>query len=210
MSGRFITFEGGEGSGKSTQIRLLAEAFAHANIPCLTTREPGGTTSAESIRTLLLAPREEPWDAMTETVLFAAARVDHVRKKILPALRSGRHVLCDRFSDSTMAYQGFAGDLGQDFITLLHDVTVDALQPDLTFILDITPEIGLVRASARRDQHTRFEDKSIAFHTHVREAFLTIARQHPTRCAVVDASVPIDELQGQIAKIVRERLNLAI
>ena len=188
MTGFFITLEGGEGSGKSTQARLLAEAFAAVGLPLLATREPGGTTGAESIRTLLLEDRAEPFEPMTEAVLFAAARVDHVRKRILPALREGKHVLCDRFSDSTLVYQGICGGLGQEFIHAMHEFTLDGLQPDLTLVFDIDPEAGLARAASRHGQHTRFEDKDIVFHRQVRAGFLAVAAAEPQRCVVVDAS----------------------
>jgi len=208
--GCFITLEGGEGSGKSTQVSRLAEAFVIAGLPHLVTREPGGTTGAESIRKLLVEGDGDRWDPMTETVLFMAARVDHVRKKIIPALRKGTHVICDRFADSTMVYQGLAKGLGEEFITLMHNFCLGDFQPDLTLIFDITPEEGLKRAGARKGNENRFEGLDISFHQKIREGFLQIALEHPSRCAVVDASQASDQVQKQVAAAIRERLGLAL
>lgn len=208
--GAFITLEGGEGSGKSTQVKLLAEAFVRAKLPCLVTREPGGTTGAESIRALLVEGDGGRWDPMTETILFMAARVDHVRKRITPALREGTHVICDRFADSTMVYQGFAKGLGEPFITMLHEFCLGAFQPDLTLILDIVPEEGLKRAASRKGAETRFEGMDIHFHRAVREGFLQIARQHPHRCAVLNAAEEPGQVHKQIVATLKQRLGLSL
>lgn len=208
--GAFITLEGGEGCGKSTQLSLLGEAFARYGLACLTTREPGGTSGAESIREVLLTARDEPLEPMTETVLFAAARVDHMRKRIIPALRQGTHVLCDRFVDSTTVYQGLAGQVSEAFITMLHDFTLGGVMPQLTFILDIDPQQGLSRAKSRAGNQTRFEDMTLAFHTNVRQGFLRIAEREPRRCVVVDASQSIDAVQAQLRHTITERLGLKL
>lgn len=186
--GAFITFEGGEGSGKSTQIKLLSETLAARTIPHIVTREPGGTTGAESIRRLLVVGKADQWDAMTETVLFTAARVDHVRKRIEPALREGQTVLCDRFLDSTMVYQGIGKGLGVPFIEMLHHFTLQNFMPNLTFMLDIDPEIGLKRTAGRHGNETRFESMGLAFHRDVRAGYLDIAAKEPARCVVIDAT----------------------
>lgn len=209
-TGHFITLEGGEGSGKSTLIGLLSGAFAKAGLPHLTTREPGGTAGAESIRKLVVEGPADSWDPMTETILFTAARVDHVRKKILPALRQGTHVLCDRFYDSTLVYQGLGKGLGAPFIEMLHHFCLGNLAPGLTLILDVPPEEGLKRASARRGTENRFEDMDISFHRTVREGFLSIAAQHPGRCAVIDAGLPATQVYSQAAELLKTRLGLPL
>ena len=201
----FITLEGGEGSGKSTQLRLLTEALARAGAPHLCTREPGGTPEAESIRALLVEGEANQWDAYTETLLFMAARVDHVRKVILPALREGTLVICDRFMDSTFAYQGAGKGVEEDFLHLLHRFTLEDFRPDLTLILDIDPEEGLRRAQARRGYETRFEAMDMEFHHRVRAAFLTIARHEPQRCAVIDASAAQEAVHREIMEHLRQR-----
>jgi dTMP kinase len=209
-SGRFITLEGGEGSGKSTLLSALAAAFERAQLQAIVTREPGGTTGAESIRRLLVEGASDAWDPMTETVLFMAARIDHVRKKITPALRAGSHVLCDRFSDSTLVYQGFGKGLGAEFIEMLHRFTLGEFAPDLTLILDIPPEAGLKRAHARRGAETRFESMDIGFHRQVREGFLTIAQKEPQRCAVIDALHAPEAVAADALRIIRQRLEVAL
>lgn len=208
--GYFITLEGGEGGGKSTQLSLLSGAFEKSHLPQFTTREPGGTTGAESIRRLLVEGAADAWDPMSETILFMAARIDHVRKKILPALRDGTHVICDRFMDSTLVYQGFGKGLGQPFIEFLHHFTLGNLMPDLTLILDIPPEQGLKRAGARRGTETRFEDMDISFHHQVREGFLRIAHEQPARCAVIDATQSTSDVHHAIVETVKTRLGLAL
>lgn len=208
--GRFITFEGGEGSGKSTQIKLLSDAFTRAHLAHIHTREPGGTTGAESIRRILLETRDDPFDGVTEAVLFAAARVDHVRKKITPALARGEHVLCDRFVDSTRVYQGIAGELGIEFINMLHSVTIDNLTPDLTILLDIDAKEGLKRATSRVDNQTRFEEKDLHFHQRIRDGFLRIAAGEPNRFAVIDAAESTSAIHANVLKVLRERLSISL
>ena len=206
--GKFITLEGGEGSGKSTQIKLLAEAFAAAGKPCIITREPGGTESAERIRNLLVSGSTDAWSPISETLLFYAARVEHVERKILPALESGTHVLCDRFADSTLVYQGIGKNLSEDFIRSLHCLTLGDFAPDLTLILDIDPEEGLKRARAQTHNEKRFEELSLDFHRQVRAGFLALAEREPERCVVVDASQDKTTICQYINHILHSRLEM--
>jgi dTMP kinase len=188
--GRFITFEGGEGAGKSTQIRLLASALRGHAREIIVTREPGGTPLAERLRTVILAGKARDFGAMGEALLFSAARIDHLDRLIRPALARGAAVLCDRFADSTRAYQGARGEAGDDMLATLERVTLAGVKPDLTFILDISPEAGMERAHKRRGagEIDRFEGEDLAFHRLLREKFLEIARADPERCKVIDAA----------------------
>ncbi len=199
--GRFITFEGGEGAGKSTQIRRLAAALraGHAR-EVVVTREPGGTPLAERLRAIILAGKARDLGDFGEALLFSAARIDHIDRIIRPALARGAYLLCDRFADSTRAYQGARGGAGEDILATLERVTLDGVRPDLTFILDLPPEIGLERAKRRRGQGgvDRFEGEALAFHAALREKFLDIARAEPDRCKVIDASTPEDEVAEAI------------
>ena len=213
-AGRFITFEGGEGTGKSTQIRLLDAFLGRRGLETATTREPGGTPGAEAIRALLVAGDPDRWDAATEALLMTAARRDHAEKVIRPALQRGAWVLCDRFADSTMAYQGYAGGMPRDGLEALYRFALGTLVPDLTIILDLPADEGLKRArvrlgarpETRLGAETRFEDRALAFHEAVRDAFLDIARREPDRCVVIDAAGPVDGVAGKIAAAVEERL----
>lgn len=190
--GRFITFEGGEGAGKSTQVERLRSRLSQHGVDAVATREPGGAPRAERIRSFLLAGKAKALGPAAEAILFSAARNDHLETTIRPALARGQWVLCDRFSDSTRAYQGALGDLDQAFLTRLEEVVVGPTRPDLTFILDLPPELGLARADARRQARSeatdRFEAEDIAFHRALRAAFLAIAEEEPARCIVIDAS----------------------
>lgn len=192
MSGRFITFEGGEGAGKSTQVRLLAERLTAAGIDVMTTREPGGTPGAEAIRNLFVTGAAGRWSARTEALLVNSARADHVERLIKPSLDAGRWVISDRYADSTLAYQGAAGGIGSDILRRLHELATGDLWPDLTLILDLPVEIGLPRALARRDGNSRFEQHDRAFHEHVRNGFRALADNEPHRCRLIDASGSID------------------
>jgi dTMP kinase len=184
--GRFITFEGGEGTGKSTQCRRLAAWLQGRGITVLATREPGGTPAAETIRALLLDGDADQLDAMSEALLHFAARREHVRCVIAPALAAGTWVLCDRFSDSTMAYQGLAMGLGRPVIECLHRLAVGALMPDLTLVLDLAVAESLPRAR-RQGGADRYESREVAFHEALRRAFQNIAAREPGRCVVIDA-----------------------
>jgi len=188
--GRFITFEGGEGSGKSTQIQMLADHLKAEGVEVLVTREPGGSPGAEIVRHLLLSGVGKLLGADAETLLFAAARDDHVHQVIRPALDKGVWVLCDRFTDSTAAYQGAAGKVDPEFIRALTRATIGRLEPDLTFILDVPVAVGLQRAIKRRGRATadRFEGESLTFHESLREAYRRIAAENPVRCVVIDAN----------------------
>ncbi|MCA0405697.1 MAG: dTMP kinase [Proteobacteria bacterium] len=193
--GIFITFEGGEGGGKSTQVRRLAEELTVAGRDVVITREPGGTPYAEAIRKVLLSP-ESPGDALTEALLFAAARRDHVRALIEPALAAGKVVLCDRFTDSTRAYQG--GRLPDATIEGIISLATAGLTPDLTLLLDISPEKGLARAKARSSATDAFEREGLKFHKEVRERFLELSEKEPLRFAVIDAAATEDAVAQEI------------
>lgn len=193
--GIFITFEGGEGGGKSTQVRRLAEELTAAGRDVVITREPGGTPYAEAIRKVLLSP-ESPGDALTEALLFAAARREHVRALIEPALAAGKVVLCDRFTDSTRAYQG--GRLPEATIEGIIALATAGLTPDLTLLLDIAPEKGLARAKARSSATDAFEREGLKFHQDVRERFLELSEKEPLRVAVIDAAGSEDAVAQEI------------
>lgn len=197
MRGRFITIEGGEGSGKSTQIALLKSALEKAKIPHLITREPGGEKGAEDIRALLVTGDKHRWDPMAETLLFYAARVQHIARLVEPALAEGKLVVCDRFADSTRVYQGSKG-ISAAFIEALHRLTLGNVLPDLTFILDIDPQEGLKRAHSRQGSETRFEGMALEFHQQVRAGFLEIARAEPARCQVINASQAQEKVHADI------------
>lgn len=207
--GRFITLEGGEGAGKSTQARRLAAWLADRGVDCLLTREPGGSPGAEDIRALLVTGDPGRWDAVTEALLMNAARRDHVVRTIRPALAAGRWVICDRFLDSTLAYQGHAGGVPLPTLEALIAAAVDETRPDLTVILDLPPEAGLARAhGGGQGAETRFERKGAAFHAAVREGFRRIAAGDPDRCPVVDTGRPVEEVAAEIAALVSARLGL--
>jgi len=208
--GRFVTFEGGEGSGKSTQIRRLAALLEQNGQAVLTTREPGGSPTGEKIRGLLLDPAAN-LDAMTQILLFCAARHDHVVALIAPALAYGQWVLCDRFADSTRAYQGAAGHIDRELVATLEKAAIGETIPDLTIILDIAPEKGLARANRRRGEGSAvdaFEASDLAFHQRVRDGYRAIAAAEPARCVVIDADQAEAAVAAAIAKAVGERFDL--
>ncbi len=206
--GRFITFEGGEGTGKSTQVRLLAQHLSKGGADVVQTREPGGSPSAEEIRALLVTGAADRWSPLAETLLFYAARVEHWRQIIEPALSRGAHVICDRFADSTMAYQCYAGGLDKRVVNNLHRLAMGMAEPDLTLVLDLPVDEGLKRAAARRDDETRFERKGREFHERLRNGFLEIARAAPKRCAIVDASQSVERVHEAVRTAARTRLGL--
>jgi len=205
--GRFITFEGGEGSGKSTQIRLLAERLDAEGLRAIVTREPGGSPGAEIIRHVLLAGVGKMLGAEAETLLFIAARDDHVRNVIEPALAQNIWVLCDRFADSTRVYQGYAGKVDLRLLDALERVTIGSLKPDLTFILDVPVEVGIQRAASRRgaDMPDRFEAENVDFHRKLREGFRAIAAREPERCIVIDATQPREHVTDAIWSALYQR-----
>ena len=208
--GRFITFEGGEGGGKSTQLRLLVAALEDAGLPVLQTREPGGAPGAEEIRRLLVEGEPGRWDAVTEALLVSAARRDHLVKTVWPALEAGRWVVSDRFADSTLAYQGHAGGVAQRQLMQLYRILADKFVPDLTLILDLPPETGLARAHQRRGAEDRFERMGLEFHRQLRDGFLEIAKRQAQRCVVIDATAPIEAVHQAIKHAVGERLGVAL
>jgi dTMP kinase len=205
--GRFITFEGGEGAGKTTQIRRLAETLRRLGLDVVTTREPGGSPGAEALRDVLLSGAAKPYGPFAETILFAAARDDHLEVTIRPALAAGQWVLCDRFIDSTRAYQGVLGNVDNDLIRAVERVVVAATRPDLTIVLDVPVEEGLRRIAQRGGSADRFEQEDLDFHTRLREAFLAIASREPHRCVVVDGTRSPELVEADILEAVRDRLQ---
>lgn len=203
--GRFITLEGGEGAGKSTQVTRLSDWLCGRGIATLTTREPGGSPAAEAMRGLLLSGKVEPFGADAEALFFAVARADHMDVTVRPALAEGWWVLCDRFMDSTLAYQGAAG-VTRERLDRLNALAIGTDRPDLTIVLDLPPEIGLARSRSRGRPDDRFERDRLPVHEARRRAFLDIAAAEPGRCAVVDASGPEAEVAAAIRAIVAERL----
>lgn len=204
--GRFITLEGGEGAGKSTQMELLAGLLRQRGLRVLTTREPGGAVGAEQIRRLLVEGEPGRWDPMTEALLHFAARRDHVVRTVWPALAEGQWVLCDRFADSTLAYQGYGHGLPPHAIEQLYDMTLGLFVPDLTVILDLPVEEGLRRAAGRGGAEDRYERMGLAFHERLRQGFVEISRHHPQRCALVSAAASVEDVHARIRAIVEERL----
>jgi dTMP kinase len=210
VRGLFITFEGGEGAGKSTQIKRLAETLRARGLDVIVTREPGGSPGAEAVRHVLLSGAAEPLGAAMEAMLFAAARSDHVEQVIRPALEGGKIVLCDRFMDSTRVYQGTAVGLGPDFLMPLEMVAINGMVPDLTLILDLDPAEGLRRAASRNSTGPdRYEKETLVLHQARRKAFLEIARNEPERCKLIDAAREPDEIAkdvlGAVTELVRAR-----
>ncbi|SDF12401.1 dTMP kinase [Thalassobaculum litoreum] len=212
--GRFITLEGGEGAGKSTQIAALCAWLGTRGVTAVRTREPGGAPGAEEIRRLLVTGEPGKWDAITEALLMNAARRDHVVRTIRPALARGDWVVCDRFYDSTLVYQGIAGGVPMATLRNLIDAAVEDTRPDLTLILDIDPQTGLDRAGARaaggagEGAETRFERKGSAFHIRVCEGFRDLAAREPERCVLIDAAQPVDAVTRDILSAVSARLRL--
>ena len=208
MTGRFITLEGGEGTGKSTQIRRLAAALEEKGIAVLCTREPGGSPGAQEIRKLMVEGEPGRWDAVTETLLAYAARVDHVARTIGPALLADRWVISDRFNDSTFAYQGVGRGLARETIRRIDSAVLDDFAPDLTLILDLDVKTGLQRALARSGAENRFEKFGPEFHEKLRQAFLDIAKRSPERCRVIDASGTEEQVAEAIFAAVSRRFDL--
>lgn len=208
-TGRFITFEGGEGSGKSTQAGILANRLARAGRQVLATREPGGSPAAEEIREALLSGKVWQFGPFAEALLFSVARGDHVENAIGEALLDGKWVVCDRFLDSTRAYQGATAGVPKSLINALERLTVGGLLPDITFVLDIDAEEGLQRAAERRGGGTpdRFESQELMLHERVRRAFLDIAEEEPDRCIVIDASQPEAMVAEDVWEVVLQRLS---
>jgi dTMP kinase len=196
--GRFITFEGGEGTGKSTQVARLVDRLRAQGREVIRTREPGGSHGGEAIRELVVRGSADRWSARTELLLMFAARSDHLERTILPALEAGHWVVCDRFADSSRAYQGLAGGAETAFVEALDRHVVGRDQPDLTLVFDLPAEVGLERALARAQEDTRFESKGIAFHQALRQAFQAIVETHPERCLLIDATGSVDEVEARV------------
>lgn len=210
VAGRFITLEGGEGTGKSTQVRLLADALRDAGVTVHVTREPGGTPGAEAIRALLVSGAVDRWDAMSEALLHFAARRDHVEKVVRPRLAKGEWVLSDRFADSTMAYQGYAQGLGRDAVETLNALTLGSFAPRLTLVLDVPVAVGLARAATRADNgETRYERLGVDFHERLRAAFHEIVADAPERCVLIDATASVEAVQAAIRDVIAQRLSVA-
>jgi dTMP kinase len=211
MRGRFITFEGGEGSGKSTQVATLVKRLTTLGLAVMATREPGGSPGAEAIRHVLLSGAAKPLGAYAEAILFAAARDDHVSQTIRPALERGKWVVSDRFADSTRVYQGVLSNVEARLIARLEKLTVGDTRPDLTFVLDVPADVGLERAARRRGNGAgdRFEAEPIDFHRKLREAYLELAAREPDRCAVIDATAAPDAVADAVWAVVNARLHPA-
>ena len=212
-TGKFITFEGGEGSGKSTQAQLLADKLRAGGRDVVLTREPGGSPFAEQVRSLILDPATAPHSPMSEALLFYAARSDHLDHTIRPALAAGRWVICDRFSDSTRVYQGIAGGLASEALDRLEDMVVAAASPHLTLILDLPADVGLARAASRRvagarspQQPDAYEKRDLAYHERLRAGYAAIARAEPQRCVLIDGARPADLVAAVVWTEVERRL----
>ncbi|MGH6670397.1 MAG: dTMP kinase [Xanthobacteraceae bacterium] len=210
--GKFITFEGGEGTGKSTQAAMLAMRLESLGIAALLTREPGGSPGAEIIRHVLLSGAAKPLGPEAEAILFAAAREDHVKCAIEPALQVGKWVICDRFADSTRVYQGALGQVDHKFIKALERVSIGDLRPDLTFVLDVSVELGLERAALRRSglSPDRFEAEQVDAHEKLRDAYLALAAAEPNRCVIIDASQNKEAVARRLWAVVNSRFDPAL
>ncbi|MEQ8405249.1 MAG: dTMP kinase [Oceanicaulis sp.] len=206
--GLFITLEGGEGAGKTTLATSLAEAFRSEAHEVVLTREPGGTPNAEALRALLVEGEADRWSPMAETLLMFAARADHVDRLIQPALDRGAVVICDRFTDSTRAYQGAAGGVSSFSIEAIREASLGGFEPDLTLIVDLDPALGIARTRTRGEAETRFERQPGAFHQALRAAFLEIAERAPERCVVLDGSSPAEDVAAKARRVIAERLGV--
>jgi dTMP kinase len=211
MRGHFITFEGGEGAGKSTHSKLLAGRLKAAGHEVVLTREPGGSPGAEVIRHIILSGAAKPLGAEAETMLFASARDDHLRTTIRPALQRGAWVLCDRFADSTRVYQGIVGEVDLRLIEELERITVGDTVPDLTFVLDVPADVGVARTNKRRGgtEADRFESEALDYHEKLRAGFRAVAESQPGRCVLIDVTAPEADVAAQIWSIVEQRLHPA-
>jgi len=205
--GKFITIEGGEGTGKTTQIKLLEIFLKKKKIKFITTREPGGSKGAEKIRKLILKSNQNDWSPMTEALLHISARSDHLEKKIKPNLKKGIWVICDRFRDSTVAYQGYGNGLKLDVLEMLQESIFDKLNADLTIILDTLPNISLSRARKRKNGNQKYENMGINFHKKVRKGFIEIAKKNKKRCKLLSANDDRREINKKIIKIIEKQFK---
>ena len=208
MNSLFITFEGGDGSGKSTQVNFLFDYLTSKKIDSIKTREPGGTPSAETLRELLTKGETNKWQPITEALLMWAARFEHIHEVINPSLEMGKTVICDRFYDSTYAYQGIAHNLGLEKMIELKSLIIGNIEPSVTFILDIDPEIGLERTKDRGNSENRFENFDLEFHKKIRKGFLDIANKYKERCVLVNAELSQNEISKIIVKEINKRMNI--
>jgi dTMP kinase len=206
IRGQFITFEGGEGAGKSTQVRILAERLSAVGIEVVATREPGGSPGAEAIRALLVTGDPDRWSAVSETLLMYAARRDHIERTIRPALERGAWVISDRFADSSRAYQGAGGGVSPALLAAMEAYVLENTRPDLTLVLDLPVELGLERAGLRGGDEARFEAKDLEFHQRLRKAFLAIAKTESRRCVVIDAKASPELVAKAVWNAVEARL----
>ncbi|MFN3807740.1 dTMP kinase [Asticcacaulis sp.] len=205
MTGRFITFEGGEGAGKSTQVRALVAHLRDLGLEVVQTREPGGSSGAEALRDLLVTGEAGRWSPMSETLMMYAARANHLEQVIRPALERGAWIVCDRFSDSTRAYQGAGGGVTPELIETIDTAVVGETQPDLVIVMDMPPQAGLKRALERGDAENRFESKGLVFHERLREGFRRRAAAHPDRYCLIDADRSIEDIGADIWRVVSDR-----
>ena len=208
MNNLFITFEGGDGSGKSTQVNFLFNYLTSKKIDTIKTREPGGTPSAENLRELLTKGEINKWQPITESLLMWAARFEHIHEVISPSLEMGKTVICDRFYDSTYAYQGIAHNLGLEKMIELKSLIIGNIEPSVTFILDIDPNIGLERTKDRGNSENRFENFDLDFHKQIRKGFLDIANKYKDRCVVINAELSQNEISKIIVKEINKRMNI--
>jgi|TARA_B110000240_G_C13350906_1_gene389712 dTMP kinase len=202
---KFITFEGGEGSGKSTQIKLLAKKIAETSSVCVT-REPGGTTSAEEIRKLLVRGKADKWSSVSELLLLFAARKDHIDKLILPALSSNKWVLCDRFVDSTYVYQGMCGKTSLDVIKKIEKIVIGQFKPELTFLINIDPKVGIQRSKRPGNKDLRYENMDIKFHNKIYKSYLKLASLNKRRIFMIDGSKTISDIENEIWNKVKNKI----
>ena len=206
-NGLLITFEGGEGSGKTTQSEILYNTLLEKGFDAIKTREPGGTQLAEIIREILVQGESNKIDNVSELFLFAAARADHVQKVIKQCLNDNKIVICDRFIDSTLAYQGYAGRLDLNIVKEVNKISIDKIYPDLTFVFDISPTQGIERALKENNKETRFEEKDIMYHKKIRDGYMNIARDNPHRCVVMNGTDDIKQISKKILEITLNKIN---
>ncbi len=210
ISGKFITFEGGEGSGKSTQVLQLARWLEEQEIEVVTTREPGGAPSAEIVRSLLVEGAVDRWQPISEILLHNAARAEHIAHTVAPAIAEGKWVISDRYADSTMAYQGYAHGFDREIIRRIHEAATGGLMPDLTLILNVSVESGLARAGKRSGDEDRYERMGPEFHERVRAGFLEIARRDPKRCCIIDAEAELETVSRSVIDAASTHLKGAL
>ena len=202
-----ITFEGGEGSGKTTQSQILYNALKEKGFEVIKTREPGGTKFAEIIREILVQGESNKISNISELLLFAAARADHVQKVIKECLKDNKIVICDRFTDSTLAYQGYAGNVDLDLVKEVNRISIGEISPDLTFVFDIDPTLGIERALGENNKETRFEEKDIMYHKKIRDGYMDIARDNPDRCVVINGTIDIEQISKKILELTLDKIN---